>query len=104
MNIASDLQKEANQLAHRMQERSQAIHGELLAVRGRLEELQREIKDVEAGLRRTQNFTSEVDGVYKCPYCWVERNHLSSLIPLASGIGIQSFKCTGCGYESTFAP
>ena len=104
MNIATDLQREASQLASQMKDRSQAIHRELLIVKTRLDALQLEIHEVDNALRRSQNFTSEVNGIYQCPHCWVQREHRSKLIPVASNDGNDVFKCSECGYQGSFAP
>jgi predicted RNA-binding Zn-ribbon protein involved in translation (DUF1610 family) len=104
MSIESKLKSEAIQFARHFNGRSQRIRKELEDLKARARDLEVEIANAAAAQERAQNFIARTGSDFQCPVCWVERDAKIKLSQSENLDENDTFRCSTCGFEGSFAP
>jgi hypothetical protein len=99
----------ADKLVSRAKEIAELIESRAGYLKNRRSDLERQISDIDAELRKTQvashraeQFQPMMDGDYQCPFCGVNSGLQVSLYPTGKDEnGNDVFRCRACSSEET---
>jgi hypothetical protein len=99
----TELKQTAIQVANDIQGHQLALKRELQELEARIAEINNSLESGSLARERSSNFTSQVEGEYQCPVCWVQSEQKAGLRPVSNPDSNDDiFSCRGCGREFVF--